>query len=127
MDGIGKKSTDKLCLSLPISSPVFGGTASKYNDDYWSPDCSLCWRRTWRVHVSADKSVDTTHSFDASEFNLAAQLFLGLGGLQYLSRCSRYRHIFTGDLDADIIVEETTMINPRDVLLCILTLTRWLW
>ena len=107
MPGIGKVDA----RALPIFAnyrftQYFGGTASNTNGmDYWSPDFILyAGGGLGGVHVSAEKNVDSNHTFDASEFNIAAQLFLGLGvGFNdHLSLTGGYRHIFTGDLDADI-------------------------
>ena len=74
--------------------------------------------------------MDTTHSFDASEFNIAAQLFLGLGiGFNnHLSLTGGYRHIFTGDLDADIIVGRNDHDKSYGMSFHVFDINlRWLW
>ena len=75
--------------------------------DYWSPDFILyAGGGLGGIYVSADKTVEAEkHTFDASELNFAAQLFLGLGiGFnKNLSLTGGYRHIFTPSLHADVV------------------------
>ena len=111
----------------------FGGTASNTNGmDYWSPDFILyAGGGLGGVHISADKSVSATQSsFEASEFNFAAQLFLGLGiGFNdHLSLTGGYRHIFTGDLDADIDIGVDHRNKSYDMSFHVFDINlRWLW
>ena len=133
MDGIGKVDGQAMPIFANYRfTQYFGGTASNTNGmDYWSPDFIIyAGGGLGGVHVSADKSVDTTHSFDASEFNLAAQLFLGLGvGFNdHLSLTGGYRHIFTGDLDADIIVGGNDHDKSYGMSFHVFDVNlRWLW
>mgnify|MGYP002820906235 CR=1 FL=1 len=133
MPGIGKVDG----RALPVFAnyrftQYFGGTASNTNGmDYWSPDFILyAGGGLGGVHVSAEKSVDAAHSFDASEFNIAAQLFLGLGvGFNdHLSLTGGYRHIFTGDLDADIAVNNQDFDTAYGLSFHVFDINlRWLW